>query len=430
MDEIKYRFDDVPPLPTSLLLAFQHSMAAFGSIIAVPLIVGGALGLTMEDSSLLVNAALIASGVGTIIQSRGIGPIGARVPCVMGVSVKFVVPAIQVGQCYGLAGIFGSVISASFLEIALSRFIGVIKKLFPPVVRGCVIMLIGLTFMPVGIGWIGGSNKNLLLAVTVMILIVIFNRSGRGIISAGAVLFSMMIGFIIAVPLGMVEPTNLLAGGMVSFPIPFKYGLTFNISAILPFLVVYVVSMIETIGDLLAIEETCKEKIGSKKLSNGILADGATSTIAGFFNSMPLSSFSQNIGIISLTGVASRWVVTLAGVFFVFLGIFPPIGRIFGTIPQPVIGGAAIVMFGMVTVAGIRLLKDAEMSNKNMLILAISLSLGVGIAAAPQALESLPFTLKMLLSSGITTGSLAAIILNLLIPDKKKSITGVESNVN
>jgi NCS2 family nucleobase:cation symporter-2 len=318
--------------------------------------------------------------------------------------------------------VFGSAISASFLEIGLSRFMGVIKKLFPPVVRGCVIMLIGLTFMPIGIEWMGGSNKNLLLAIVVMTLIIVFNRFGKGIISTGAILFSMLVGYIIAIPLGMVEPVNLLAGGIISFPIPLKYGLTFNLSAILPFLVVYVISMIETIGDLLAIEETCKEKIGSKKLSNGILADGATSTMAGFFNSMPLTSFSQNIGIISLTGVASRWVVTMAGIFFILVGLFPPIGRIFGAIPQPIIGGAAVVMFGMVAVAGIRLLKGAEMSNKNMLILAISLSLGVGVAAAPQALESLPFTLEMLFSSGITTGSLAAIILNLLIPDRKSKI--------
>ena len=339
----------------------------------------------------------------------------------MGVSIKFVEPAILVGKHFGLAGIFGSAISASFLEIVLSRFATQMRKLFPPVVRGCVIMLIGLTFMPVGIEWMGGSNKNLLLALTVMILVIVFNRFGKGLISTSSILISMMVGYALAFPLGMVEPINIFGGGLVAFPRPLEYGLTFNISAILPFLVVYVISMIETIGDLLAIEETCNEKIGFKRLGDGILADGAASTLAGIFNSMPLTSFSQNIGIISLTGVASKWVVTLSGVFFIIVGLFPPVGSILGAMPQPVIGGAAVLMFGMVAVTGIRLLRGAEMSNKNMLIMAVSLGLGVGVAAAPQALETLPLTLKMLLSSGITIGSLAAIILNLAIPDKSEN---------
>jgi NCS2 family nucleobase:cation symporter-2 len=420
-DGIKYKFEDVPPIAVSIPLAFQHTLAAFGSIIAIPLILGGALGLPAPEISFLVSAALVASGIGTILQSRGLGPIGARVPCVMGVSVKFLGPAIQVGTHYGLSGIFGSALSASFFEIFLSRFLRPLKKIFPPFVRGCIILLIGLTFIPEGIKWIGGSNKSIFLAITVIILILIFNRMGVGILSTGAIMFSIAAGYLLAIPLGLTAPLNLLEGGIVAFPSPFKYGMTFNLSAVLPFLVVYLVSAIETIGDLVAIEETCNEKIGFKRIGNGVLADGASSTLASALNSMPLTSFSQNIGIISLTGVASRSVVTITGIFFILLGLFPPIGILLSSIPEPVIGGATLVMVGMVAVAGIKILSKEELTNKKTLILAVSLSLGIGLSASPDVLASLPYTLEMLFSSGITTGCLSAIILNLVLPEKKGS---------
>ncbi len=416
---IKYGFNDVPSPSETSILAFQHALAAFGSIIAVPLIVGSAIGLSSRDVSFLVNMALIASGIGTLIQTIGLGPMGAKVPCLMGTSIKFVTPAIQVGSVYGLSEIFGCTIVASLLEVILSRFLKYIKRIFTPTVRGCVIMLIGLTFMPVGITWISGSVESLALGLLVMVFVVVLSVFGKGIISTGSVLWGMLLGYIISFPLGLVTEFDPFAGGYISIPQPLKYGFSLHISALLPFLIVYIVSMIETIGDLLAIEEICDEEIGAEGLAKGILADGGTSTIAGFFNAMPLSSFSQNIGIISLTGVASRGVVALAGVIFIISGLLPPVGNIFGAMPQPVLGGAVIIMFGLVVAAGIRVLKDAEMSRRNMLIMAVSLSLGVGVSSFPELLEPLSQGVMMVFGSGIVTGSLAAIVMELLLPEEK-----------
>ncbi|MDY6985688.1 MAG: nucleobase:cation symporter-2 family protein [Candidatus Thermoplasmatota archaeon] len=416
---IKYGFNDVPSPSETSILAFQHALAAFGSIIAVPLIVGSAIGLSSRDISFLVNMALIASGIGTLIQTIGLGPMGAKVPCLMGTSIKFVTPAIQVGGVYGLSEIFGCTIVASLLEVVLSRFLKYIKRIFTPTVRGCVIMLIGLTFMPVGITWISGSVESLALGLLVMVFVVVLSIFGKGIISTGSVLWGMLLGYIISFPLGLVTEFDPFAGGYISIPQPLKYGFSLHVSALLPFLIVYIVSMIETIGDLLAIEEICDEEIGADGLAKGILADGGTSTIAGFFNAMPLSSFSQNIGIISLTGVASRGVVALAGVIFIISGLLPPVGNIFGAMPQPVLGGAVIIMFGLVVAAGIRVLKDAEMSRRNMLIMAVSLSLGVGVSAFPELLEPLSQEVRMVFGSGIVTGSLAAIVMELLLPEEK-----------
>ena len=417
---IRYGFEEKPEKRSEFaVLSFQHALAAFGSIIAVPLIVGTALGLGAEELSFFVSAALIASGVGTLIQTMGLGPMGARVPCLMGTSIKFVTPAIQVAGVYGISEIFGCTIAASLLEIVLSRFLKYIKRIFTPVVRGCVIMLIGLTFMPVGITWIGGSAVNLGLGLLVMVLIIILTMWGKGLVSTGAVFLGMIIGYLISFPLGLVEGFDPLAGGLMSFPIPFRYGFSVHLPALIPFLIVYVVSMIETIGDLLAIEETCGEKIGAKGLAKGVLADGGTSTIAGVFGSMPLSSFSQNIGIISLTGMASRRVVAMAGVIFIIAGVLPPIGNVFGAMPQPVLGGAVLVMFGMVVVSGMRVAREAEMSRRNMLIMATALSLGVGVSAAPELLVSLPQELQMIFGSGIATGSLVAIVMELLLPEER-----------
>jgi NCS2 family nucleobase:cation symporter-2 len=416
---IRYGFNDVPSLPETCVLAIEHTLAAFGSIVAVPLIVGSALGLSPQDLSFLVNATLIASGIGTLIQTIGLGPMGAKVPCLMGTSIKFVTPAIQVGSVFGVSEIFGCTVVASLLEVALSRFLKYIQRIFTPTVRGCVIMLIGLTFMPVGITWISGSVMNLALGLFVIAMVVLLSVFGKGMVSTGAVLWGMLLGYLVSFLLGMVQDFDPLAGGYISLPVPLRYGFSVHLSALIPFMIVYIVSMIETIGDLLAIEEICGEKMEADGLAKGILADGGTSTIAGLFSSMPLSSFSQNIGIISLTGVASRAVVAGAGVIFILAGLFPPVGNVFGAMPQPVLGGAVMVMFGLVVVAGIRVLKGAEMNRRNMLILAVALSLGVGVSSFPELLEPLSQEMEMIFGSGIVTGSVAAIAMELLLPEEK-----------
>jgi len=417
--KIRYGFNDVPGGYESIILAFQHVLVAVGGIITVPLAVGTAIGLPSGDVSVLINAAFIASGIGTLIQCIGIGPIGARVPGIMGCEIEFLSPSVEVGKYYGLPGIFGSIIAGSFFEIFLSRILGHLGKIFSPVLRGTLILIVGLTFMPIGIRWISGSSFELGVAFLVIILIILLNVFGKGIISSGAILFSMLIGYVIAFLGGFVEHFSIFERGFVSLPRPLSYGVTFSLPAILPFLVVYVISMIEMVGSLFAIGEACNEKLDMKRIANGVLADGVTSTIAGLLNSMPLTTFNQNVGIIALTGVASKRVITLSGIILILFGLFPPVGSIFGAVPQAVLGGAVLVMFGMVSATGIGILKDVKMDGRNMLIIAVSVSLAVGVSSFPEVFSALPVWFQMIFGSGLVTGCIAAMLMNIFLPEEK-----------
>jgi len=416
---IRYGFNDVPKTYESIILAFQHVLAAIGGIITVPLAIGAAIGLPPIDISILVSAAFIASGIGTLIQCIGIGPVGAKVPGLMGSEIEFLAPSIEVGKYYGLPGIFGGIIAGSFFEILLSRMLKYLGKLFSPVVRGTLILIVGLTFMPIGIRWISGSSAELGIAFMVIALIIILNTFGKGIVSSGAILFSMLIGYAIAFAGGFVGHINVLERGIIAFPKPLSYGITFNPAAIIPFAVVYVISMIEMVGSLFAIGEACNEDMSMERIANGVLADGVTSTIAGFLNSMPLTTFNQNIGIIALTGVASKRVITISGIILIAFGLFPPLGSIFGAIPQAVLGGAVLVMFGMVSATGIGILKNVEMNNRNMLIISVSVSLAVGVSSFPEVFSSLPTWAQMIFSSGLVTGCIASILMNYILPEEK-----------
>lgn len=416
---IRYGFNDAPKTYEAFVLGFQHVLAAVGGIITVPLAIGAAIGLSAEDISILVSAAFIASGIGTLIQCIGIGPIGARVPGLMGCEIEFLAPSVEVGKYYGLPGIFGSIIVGSFFEIFLSRILKYLQKIFSPVVRGTLILIVGLTFMPIGIRWISGSVAELGIAFLVIGLIVVLNTFGKGIVSSGAILFSMLIGYVIAFFGGFVGRIDILGRGLLAFPRPLGYGITFSLPAILPFLVVYVISMIEMVGSLFAIGEACNEELDMRRIANGVLADGVTSTIAGLLNSMPLTTFNQNIGIIALTGVASKRVITISGIILIAFGLFPPLASVFGAIPQAVLGGAVLVMFGMVSATGIGILKDVEMSSRNMLIISVSVSLAVGVSSFPEVFSSLPVWAQMIFSSGLVTGCIAAIAMNYLLPEGK-----------
>ncbi len=428
--EILYKIDDRPPIQTSILLAFQHIMAAFGGIVAVPLVIGGVLGLPVDDIAFLVSASLFCAGIATYIQSKGIGPVGSRVACVMGTDFTFVGPSIAVGLAGGLPAIFGATILGSFIEIILSRFIKPLQKFFPPIVTGTVVMLIGLTLLPVSMDWAAGgfgapdygSVTNISVAMTVMVVIMLLNRYGKGIFSSGAVIIGLVFGYIISYPLGMLNFEPIANAGWIAVPTPFKFGVTFSLAAVIPFITAYLVTTIETVGCLIAVGEASGKEMSMDDVSAGVLADGVGSFIAGFFNAGPNTSFSQNVGLIPMTKVASRFVVIISGIILMLLGIFPKFGALIAIMPNPVLGGAGIIMFGMVAAAGIKTLKSVPLNNRNLLILAISIGIGLGVTFRPELLTHLPAWIQSLFSSGISAGTITALLLNIFLKEEYEDV--------
>lgn len=425
-----YKIEDRPNLQLSILLGFQHIVAAFGGIVAVPLVVGPAIGLDIHTTAMMVSAAIFIAGIATIIQARGVSKVGSKLPCIMGTDFTFVGPSIAVGSSMGLAGIFGATILGSFIEMILSRFIKPLMKFFPPVVTGTVVTLIGLTLIPVAMDWSAGgvgsptygSITNIGVALLVMIIVIGFNIYGKGVLSSASILIGMFIGYLICIPLGLVDFTPIKEAsliGLPGIPLVLEYGIKFSLVGVIPFAIAYLVTTIETVGCLIAIGEAAEKETTSEEISKGVLADGVGSFLAGFFGAGPNTSFSQNVGLIPITKVASRHVVVVSGIIMMILGIFPKLGALVASIPNPVLGGAGIVMFGVVAASGIKTLSRVNMSNRNLIIISVSLALGLGITTRPDLLANLPEAFKMLFGSGISTGTISALILHLVLKDKK-----------
>ncbi|URZ17377.1 uracil-xanthine permease family protein [Clostridium felsineum] len=423
--ELMYGVEDKPKLISRILLAFQHIFAAFGGIIVVPIIVASSLKLNAETSTALLSAAILMAGVATFIQSKGVYSVGARVACIMGTDITFVAPAAVVGKKFGLAGIFGATILGAIIVVILSFFIKHIMKLFPKVVTGIVVCLIGLTLLPVSIDWAAGGSgaknygslQNITIALIVMIVTLLINHYGKGLVSSASILIGMVVGYIICIPLGMVDFSTIAGLKVISVPAVFQYGVKFNLSALLPFIPAYFVSVISTVGNLRAINEI-SDIDDDTRISKGVLSDGIGSILAGMFGAMPNTSFSQNVGLIPLTKVASRYVTLVAGIILIILGLVPKFSGVINVMPQPVLGGVGIVMFGTVAAAGIQTLSHVNLNNRNILIIATSIGLGLGVTFRPEILSGLPESLKMIFSSGISTGTIAALILNLILKEK------------
>ncbi|KEJ03283.1 purine permease [Clostridium botulinum A2B3 87] len=425
--QLMYGVNDKPKILMQILLGLQHIFAAFGGIIVVPIVISAALGFDAKTSTALISSAILAAGVATFIQSRGIGPIGARVACIMGTDFTFVAPAIVVGGKFGLSGIFGATILGAGIVIILSFFVKPLMKLFPPIVTGTVVSLIGLTLLPVSIDWAAGgvgsanygSLKNISIALFIMIVTLLLNHYGKGLVSSASILIGMVVGYIICIPLGMVDFSSVSQASWVSLPKIFGYGITFNLQVLLPFIPAYFVTIIGTVGCLKAITEVSGIKADEKPITAGVLSDGVGSMLAGVFGALPNTSFSQNIGLIPLTKVASRYVTMMAGILLVILGLFPKFAALINIMPQPVLGGVGIVMFGTVAAAGIQTLSSVKLNNRNMLIIATSIGLGLGVTFRPEFIAKLPESLKMIFSSGISTGTIVALLLNVILKEKE-----------
>ncbi|WER49027.1 nucleobase:cation symporter-2 family protein [Cupriavidus sp. WKF15] len=426
MEKLLYQVEDRPPILTTTLLATQHLLAALGGIIAVPLVLGGALKLPPDQVIALVNAALLGSGIVTVIQCRGAGPIGIRLPCVMGTSFTFVGAGISVGLEHGVPGILGASLAGSLVMIVGSFFMPTIRKLFPHTVTGVVVAMIGLSLTPVAVDWaaggFGSSNygalANLSIAGFVLLLVIAFVQWGKGIVSASAVVLGILIGYMVCVSLGMVDFTQVRSAPVFALPQPMHFGMSFPISGIVAMSLAFLVSIVETTGTFMALGAATQTSMPGKKLARGILCDGVGSAFAALMSSPPVTTFAQNVGVVSLTGVASRAVVALTGVMLFLAGLFPVLGAVVVTIPQPVLGGAGLMMFAMIISAGIQMLGKSEHTKRNSVIVAVSIGCGLAVTMRPELLSKLPAFVKEVLGSGITVGALVAVALNLLLPGR------------
>ncbi|MDY4511080.1 nucleobase:cation symporter-2 family protein [Streptococcus hyovaginalis] len=424
--QMLYQIDDKPPLGVSIVLALQHILAAFAGIIAVPLVVAGALNLSVEETSMMVSASIFVAGVTTVLQSKGLGSIGSRVSGMMGTDFTFANPAISVGSRFGIAGIVGATIAGSLVEIVLSRFIKPLMTFFPPLITGTVVALIGITLLPVSMDWAAGGSgakdygsvENISIAFVIMVFTLLLNHYGKGLWSTASVFIGMIFGYILCIFLGKVDLSAVNDAAWFALPNVFHYGVTFDLSAILSFIPAYVVSLIGTVGIMMAIGEASNTKMSSNRAANGVLADGVGSLIAGVFGAGPNTAFSQNVGLITLTKVASRHVMILAGIILAVLGVFPKLSALISIMPQPVLGGVGVIMFGLVAAQGIKTLATVKIGDRELLIISVAFALGIGVTVRPELLVGLPTPIQMVLASGISTGTLAALILNIVLKEK------------
>lgn len=425
-----YGLEDRPPVKDALFAAIQHLLAIFVAIITPPLIISGALNLDLETTGFLVSMALFASGVSTFIQCRRIGPIGTGLLCIQGTSFSFIGPIISAGMTGGLSMVFGACIAGSFVEMFISRILKYTRKIITPLVSGIVVTLIGMSLVKVGITACGGGNaamengtfgsfRYIGLAALVLVLIIFFNRSNNRYLRMSSIVIGLVVGYVVAWFMGMVDFASVRNFGGFNIPVPFKYGISFDISSIIALGLIYMITAIEAYGDITANSLISGEPVEGEKFvrraSGGILADGFNSMLAGIFNSFPNSIFAQNNGMIQLTGVASRYVGYYIAGFLVLLGLFPAVGLVFSLMPDPVLGGATLLMFGTVAAAGIRIIAAQKINRKATLVMALSFSLGLSVELVPEILSQLPDTLRSIFSSGITTGGLTAILSNVLI---------------
>ena len=442
--DLIYKLEDKPPIAEAIFVAIQHVLAVFVGIITPPLIICNALGVDPADTIFVVSMSLFVSGIATFIQAKRFGPVGSGLLSIQGTSFAFLGPAIAAGTAATGAGstpqealglIFGLCFFGSFIEIFLSRFLHLAKKYITPLVTGVVVTLIGLTLIKVGMTSIGGgvpaqnndtfgSVINLGIAALVLVIIIALNATTNPYLRMSSIVIGLVVGYLVSIPFGLVNFGGLADLPPITIPIPFRYGFDFNIVAFIPFAFLFLITTIESIGDITATSVISGEPIEGpiyfRRLKGGILGDGLNSLIAACLNTFPNTTFSQNNGVIQLTGVGSRYVGYFIAGFMVLLGFFPVVAGVFQAIPQPVLGGATILMFATVAVAGIKILSCVNLTKRNSIILAVSLGLGLGVTFVPEILDALPTLFKSTFSSGIATGGIVALVLNLVMPGERE----------
>ena len=423
-----------PPLGQALPLGLQHVLAMFASNVTPAIIVAGAAGLGFgsPEQIYLIQMAMLFAGIATLFQTIGIGPVGARLPIMQGTSFAFVGVLAGLAATQGLSVALTSCIIAGLIHFALGSVISSIRSWFPPLVTGLVILAIGLYLIPVGIKYAAGgaadfqmtadsfgSLKHWSVALTVIIVALLVKFRTSGALSNAAILIGLLAGYALAYMLGMVSFGGVAKASMITNLQVMPYGFEFNLGAVIAVTLISIVSAVETVGDASATTKAGAGRTATdEEISGATYADGLGTAVAGVFGGLPNTSFSQNVGIVGMTGVMSRHVVTIAGIILVLAGVLPKIGAIIASMPMPVLGGGVIVMFGMVAAAGMNVLSEVKMTRRNMIIIAISLTAGLGLNLVPSAVQYLPGVWKTLATSAVAPTACLAIVLNLLIPEE------------
>jgi NCS2 family nucleobase:cation symporter-2 len=428
-----------PPLAKAVPLGIQHVLAMFASNVTPAIIVAGAAGFGFGSNSpefpnliYMIQMSMLFAGIATLFQSIGMGPVGARLPIVQGTSFAFLpvmIPAVAGQGTAGLAGLMTGIVIGGIFHFILGTVIGKIRFALPPLVTGLIVLMIGLSLVKVGIQYAAGGvplmgkpgfgSMEMWIPALVVILVTLgFKFFTKGLTSVAAVLIGLIAGYVVALMMGQVNFGNVGRASMFALPMPFKWGVEFNSAIIIGMCFMAVISAIETVGDVSGITKGgAGREATDKEISGATYADGLGSAIAGVFGGLPNTSFSQNVGLISITGVMSRHVVTIGAIFLIVCGLVPKFGAIVSTVPINVLGGGVIVMFGMVAAAGISMLADVSWNRRNMVIFAISLSVGLGLQLVPTALQHMPKTVQILLTSGLLPAAALSIILNLILPE-------------
>ena len=421
------------PMVPRVALGMQHVLAMFASNVTPSIIIAGAAGFAFgsADMVFLIQMAMLFAGIATLFQTVGFGPVGARLPVMQGTSFAFVPIMIGVVKSSGMAALMGSIIVAGVFHAALGTVIGRIRHWFPPLVSGMVITTIGLYLIPVGIRYAAGGAADFQVnnpnwgdfSHWSLALVVIFVALGckfftRGLTSSAAILLGLIAGYLVGIATGAVNFGAVGKAAWFAIPMPLQYGIEFNMAAIIGMCLISVVSAIETVGDISAIAKGgAGREASDKELAGGTYADGLGSAVAGIFGGLPNTSFSQNVGIVSMTGVMSRGVVTIGAIFLIICGFVPKIGAVVSSMPIEVLGGGVILMFGMVVSAGVSMLSTVNWTRRNMMILATSMSVGIGLQAVPKSMQHLPDTLGMLMTSGLLPVAVLAVVMNLVLPE-------------
>ena len=429
--ELIYRLEDRPPLPQTLFAACQHLLAMFVAVITPALLICQALGLPAQDTQHIISMSLFASGVASIIQIKAWGPVGSGLLSIQGTSFNFVAPLIMGGTALKTGGAdVPTMMAALFGTLMLAR------RIITPLVSGVVVMIIGLSLIQVGLTSIGGgyaamsdntfgAPKNLLLAGVVLALIILLNRQRNPYLRVASLVIAMAAGYALAWFMGMLPESNEpMTQELIMVPTPLYYGLGIEWSLLLPLMLVFMITSLETIGDITATSDVSEQPVSGplymKRLKGGVLANGLNSFVSAVFNTFPNSCFGQNNGVIQLTGVASRYVGFVVALMLIVLGLFPAVSGFVQHIPEPVLGGATLVMFGTIAASGVRIVSREPLNRRAILIIALSLAVGLGVSQQPLILQFAPEWLKNLLSSGIAAGGITAIVLNLIFPPEKQ----------
>jgi xanthine permease XanP len=442
--ELIYRLEDRPPLPQTLFAACQHLLAMFVAVITPALLICQALGLPTQDTQHIISMSLFASGLASILQIKTWGPVGSGLLSIQGTSFNFVSPLIMGGMALKnggadvptmMAALFGTLMVASCTEIVLSRFLHLARRIITPLVSGIVVMIIGLSLIQVGLTSIGGgygamsdhtfgAPKNLLLAAAVLGVIILLNRQRNPYLRVASLVIAMLVGYLLAWAMDMLPATAASAPhAWIMLPMPLYYGLGFDWNLLLPLMLIFMVTSLETIGDITATSDVSEQPVSGplymKRIKGGVLANGLNSLLSAVFNTFPNSCFGQNNGVIQLTGVASRYVGFVVALMLVVLGLFPGVSALVQHIPEPVLGGATIVMFGTIAASGVRIVSREPLNRRAIMIIALSLAVGLGVSQQPLILQFAPDWVKNLFSSGIAAGGITAIVLNLIFPQEK-----------